>query len=148
MPIEINLTTQNLSQVLGALTQQADKYEQAVAYGISQVAFAFEREAKKNFSGTRRRVAGHIEPRYHVGGDKPNVITGNLRRSINTKIVRGFDGSYKATVGPSMVYARAVEKGLPDWKRGRGYPYIEPAYNSVKPQVLSLFLAAVARKLK
>ena len=148
MPIEVTVTVNNVSQVLGALTAEASKFEQAVAYGLAQVAFAFERQAKQNFSGTRRRVGGHIEPRYHVGGDKPNVITGNLRRSINTKIVKGFEGSYTATVGPSMVYARAVEQGLPNWKRGRGYPYIEPAYKTVKPRVSSIFANAVARKLK
>jgi hypothetical protein len=39
---------------------------------------------------------------------------------------------YVAEVGASMVYARAVEMGLPEWKSGVKYPYMVPAVDSLK----------------
>jgi hypothetical protein len=62
----------------------------------------------------------------------PNVMTGNLRRSIYSQTKIGFGNGYVAEVGASMVYARAVELGLPEWKSGVKYPYLAPAAESLK----------------
>jgi hypothetical protein len=59
-------------------------------------------------------------------------MTGNLRRSIYSQTKIGFGQSYVAEVGASMVYARAVEMGLPEWKSGVKYPYLVPAAESLK----------------
>jgi hypothetical protein len=116
------IIVRNLSQVMAGMTAFEQNVMQAAEYGIAQAAFALEREAKKNANtGTHKRGEGHIEGT----GPGPNVVTGTLRRSITTEVRYGF-GSYIATVGPTVEYARAVELGHPNW-RGKRYPYLIPA---------------------
>ncbi len=92
-------------------------------------AASVERQAKKNANtGTHPRGQGHIPGT----GPGPNVVTGNLRRSIFSRSKVGFGNSYVAEVGASMVYARAVEMGVPEWKSGVKYPYLVPAVESLK----------------
>ena len=141
------------------MTQAEGKYEKAIAYGVAQTALAFEAQAKRNFKGTRRRVNTkgkwpRLDPPYHKGpaGGFPNVVTGQLRRSITTRLVSGYGGGYKATVAPTAIYARAVELGGRNWQGEKwhngGYPYMGPAYKEVVPRVNEIFLRAVARRLK
>jgi hypothetical protein len=147
MTIELTMTVKNLSSVLSALTAHMDTYDRATAYGVSQTALAFESQAKRNFQNVHTRVGNSWSPSGHITGspDYPNVRTGNLRRSIHTTLRPGF-GSYTATVSPSMIYSRAVELG--NGRGGAGYPYMEPAYRQLLPQVNDIFIKAVSRKLK
>lgn len=116
------IIVKNLSQVMAGLTNLERNIMEASEYGIAQAAFALEREAKKNANtGTHKRGEGHIQGT----GPGPNVVTGTLRRSITTEVRYGF-GSYIATVGPTVEYARAVELGHPRWG-GKRYPYLIPA---------------------
>lgn len=83
------------------------------------------RDAMANFEGAHRKGEAH------VGGNKPNIVTGNLRRSIRgSGIARGAWGEYKQTVGPTTVYGRAVEMGRPG--RSRAFPYFGPAAAGVR----------------
>lgn len=119
------ITVTNLKEILGALDATADKIEQAAQIGIAQAGLAIQRQAQINANtGTHARNVGHIPGT----GPGPNVVTGALRRSIRTDVVKGF-GNYVAVakVGPTVEYARAVEKGSPRWKSGVKYPYLEPA---------------------
>lgn len=156
--IDITVTTKNVSAVLSALTASQDSLSQAVGFAVAQVGFAFEAQAKRNFSGARTRsnTGGRwptITPPYHRDnpGNFPNVITGNLRRSIQTQVT-GFGGAYTAKVFPTMVYARAVELGGKNWQgqpwRNGGYPYMRPAYETVRPKVNEIFLTALAKRWK
>ena len=157
--IDIKLSKSGVNATLSALTEYEDKWEKAIVYGLAQTALAFEAQAKRNFSGTRRRITTksggqRLDPPYHKPNDRnfPNVVSGTLRRSITTTLKPGFGGQYVATVSPTVVYARAVElggrnfQGQP-WRNG-GYPYMGPAYKMVLPQVNNIFLRAVARRLK
>lgn len=165
MPIVIR----NLSQVLAGFSAEEAKLERAVEQAITQAGMTVERQAKLNASnGTRQRVRSggrrrgeggrflaatyRIVPKYHVNGggvNGPNVITGNLRRSITTTVRYGF-GTYIAEVSANMVYARAVEFGLPRWRRGGGYPYLAPAARQVKAtgQIDRVFTSALRRALR
>lgn len=75
-------------------------------------------------------------------GKPPMNRTGDLRRSIRgEKYNLGF-GKYKAIVGPTIIYGRAVEMGgeyAPRSWRGttamRGFPYMEPAWQKFRSQV-------------
>lgn len=88
---------------------------------VVELASIMEREAKSNFEGSHRKG----QP--HVGGDKPNVVTGHLRRSITRDTVKRFsEGYYGTRVYPSTKYARAVELGNPARNSG-SYPYFGPA---------------------
>lgn len=164
------MVVSNVNDVLAAFDRTEDLLVRAVQAGVTNAGLAVERQARMNANnGVRRRVSGgrrrgqggrfmsggyRIEPKYHVdmGGspEGPNVITGNLKRSINTT-VRGFGDMYVATVGASMVYARAVELGLPQWKRRRGgYPYIGPAADRMRQsgQIDKAFTAALKRVIR
>ena len=133
-----------------------------------QAGLTVERQAKINASnGTRHRVKSsgrrrgeggrfmaatyRIDPPRHIDGGSPNgpnVITGNLRRSIRTEVRYGF-GKYIAQVGAYMEYARAVEFGLPRWKRGAGYPYLTPAVEQMRQTgaIDRVFTSALTRAI-
>ena len=119
----------NLAQVLAGIDMTEKKVGDAARYAIGMAAAAVERQAKKNANtGTHPRGQGHLPGT----GPGPNVVTGNLIRSIYSETKVGFAGSYIAEVGASMVYARAVEMGHPRWKSGVKYPYLVPAAESLK----------------
>ena len=119
----------NLAQVLAGLDLTEKKVSDAARFAIGMAAAEVERQAKKNANtGTHRSGVGHLPGT----GPGPNVMTGNLRRSIYSQTKVGFGSVYVAEVGASMVYARAVEMGLPSWKSGVKYPYMVPAVDSLK----------------
>lgn len=118
------IVVKNLKEVLAAIDATEDKLERAAQQGIAQAGLAIQRQAQKNANtGTHPRNQGHLQGT----GPGPNVVTGALRRSIRTSVIRGFGDLYVATVGPTVEYARAVELGHPRWKSGVKYPYLEPA---------------------
>ena len=113
----------NLPQVLAGMTRFEQQLESAGQLALTQAALAVERQAKLNANtGTHKPGMGHTPGT----GPGPNKVSGTLQRSINTEVRYGF-GSYVATVGPSVEYARAVELGSPRWKSGVRYPYLSTA---------------------
>ena len=137
----------NLAQFLAAFNRTEADLNNAARYAIGMAAASVEREAKKNANtGTHPRGQGHIPGT----GPGPNVMTGNLRRSIYSQTKIGFGSSYIAEVGASMVYARAVEMGLPEWKSGVKYPYLAPAAESLKQsgKLSRTFIGAFASYLR
>lgn len=147
----------NLSEVLAAIDGSKDKIEQGAQIGIMRAGLAVERQAKLNFQGTRsytKKVSRNgnpyivTSPNKHVGGSFPNTVTGNLKRSIKTTYRVGF-GSYIAEIGPTMIYARQVEKGGGNWKSGVKYPYLEPAALTLlrNGTINRVFTTAIKEKL-
>jgi hypothetical protein len=123
------IVVRNLADVLKSIEGLEDKIEKAAQMGVAMAGLAIERDAKINANnGVRVREGNKIIPPKHIGpsGSGPNVITGTLKRSITTRVRVGF-GTYIADVGPTVVYARAVELGSPIWKSGVKYPYLTPA---------------------
>lgn len=117
------IVVKNLQEVINAIDKSVDNIEQAAQYGLGMAALAIERQAKINANtGQHKKGLGHIPGT----GPGPNVVTGTLRRSITTQVRYGF-GSYIATVGPTVEYARAVELGSSRWKSGVRYPFLIPA---------------------
>lgn len=96
----------------------------AAAREVVQTAAALlTREAQANFSGA------HARGKPHVGGSKPNVVSGDLRRSIRPDpVVKRGDGDYATKVAPHMRYGRRVELGF---KGSRKFPYFQPAVDKV-----------------
>lgn len=137
---EEGLSVSGRDELVLALEEKLGEYKAAGLYGLTQVAFAIESAAKKNFDGTHKRGERHVP--NGTGG--PNVVTGALRRSIHTEVREGF-GTYTASVFPTMVYSRAVELG---GKGGARYPYLMPAAAAIKPQANQIFTAAVKRRMK
>ena len=117
------IVVKNLKDVISAVENNFQFTEQAVEYAIGITALTIERQAKKNAdTGTHPRGQGHIPGT----GPGPNRVTGTLINSIQTTVTKGF-GTYTAVVGPTVIYARAVELGNPRWKSGVKYPYLFPA---------------------
>ena len=117
------IIVKNLSQVLASLPLMEQKIEKAGQLALTQAALALERQAKLNANtGTHPRGQGHTPGT----GPGPNKVTGTLQRSISTEVRYGF-GSYLATVGPSVEYARSIELGSPRWKSGVRYPFLSTA---------------------
>lgn len=133
MATRIEIT--NLDDVMAGFDKTAETFELAVQYAIARTGQAVELQAKKNASGR----------------PGPNVVTGNLRRSITTKALpKGFEGIYAVEVSATMVYARAVEFGHPRWKPGVKYPYLGPAARGLSDNgtLNRVFSLALASRLK
>jgi hypothetical protein len=151
------IVIKNLNEVLAAIDGASDKISQGAQIGVMRVGLAVERQAKLNFQGTRsyeKRVSKNgrpyivTTPPKHVGGSGPNTVTGNLKRSIKTTFRVGFD-KYIAEVGPTMIYARQVEKGGGKWPSGLKYPYLEPAALLLlrSGKINRIFATAIREKL-
>ena len=123
----MTVTIKNLDAVVAGLIKEGQAYEAAAGYALGKVGLEIERQAKLNAS-TGQHKRG--EPRV-AGGVGPNIVSGQLRRSINTRLFIGF-GHYKVEVGTSMIYARQVELGGGNWKSGVKYPYLVPALESLQ----------------
>ncbi|MHB8490607.1 MAG: HK97 gp10 family phage protein [Solirubrobacteraceae bacterium] len=109
---------------------------------VAEAAHLIEAKAKANFEGS------HAKRMPHEGGSKPNVVTGNLRRSIHVEGPTGSGMSWSAKVGPSAVYGRAIELGLRQ-NRLVKYPYFRPGFEEAVPEIAEIFhrhaLAAITR---
>jgi len=145
----------NLSDVLRTLSINATKLEKASQFGVAQVALAIERETKillfsRQNSGRydgkgANRYRGH-EP-TKGDGQPPNRVTGALASSVHTVIRTVGFGSYVAEVGPTMVYARALELGNKKvWKSDVKYPYLRPAVDKVRPRANQIFVTNFMKK--
>lgn len=100
------------------------------------------KDAMANFEGAHKKN----EP--HVGGSKPNIVTGTLRRSIrNDGINRVGFGIYTTTVGPSTEYGRRVEMGFKGTDSA-GRTFAQPAYPYFGPAVRNTRVAAAALAAK
>ena len=97
---------------------------------VAESALVVEKKAKSNFSGVHKRG----QP--HEGGDRPNVVTGTLRRSIGNDGIHpdGLTGA-STRVGPKMIYGRRVELG---YQGSKGYPYFSPAVTDTRDEVLAI----------
>ena len=72
-------------------------------------------------------------------GEPPMNRTGNLRRSITGKKAQEGFASYSAVVGPTTVYARAVELGgAPTWINGEHFPYMAPALQKFQREAMAI----------
>lgn len=119
-----------------ALVEAEKNIDRASAGALLELAALAESKAKGGFSGS------HARGQPHVGGPQPNVVTGNLRRSITrTAVQRTGPGDYLTRVYPSTVYARAVELGNP--KTGsRAFPYFGPAMKVVRANANDILIRA------
>jgi hypothetical protein len=96
------------------------------------------REAQSNFEGSHKKGA------THRGGAKPNVVTGNLRRSIiGSGVTHTGMTTYENTVGPTAKYGRRVELGMPGM--GGAYPYFGPATAKTRQHLPALATSNWAR---
>ena len=101
-----------------------------------------EGNAKRGFEGS------HAKGQPHVGGNKPNVVSGTLYRSI--KLIPDSPepvglGVWRVTVAPTTVYGRRIELGFHGADSlGRNYnqsgmPFLKPGLDRAIPILPRIF---------
>jgi hypothetical protein len=137
----VNVIVQDAA-VIADLKHMDKVIEETAMKALGYLGLAFQAEAMKNASGPFNSGGPHIE----WGNPGPNVRTGQLRKSIRSTMPRreGF-GTYVVGVGPSIYYASWVENGNSSWPSGVKYPYMEPAFISLKPKAARIFSEAYKR---
>lgn len=107
-----------------ALQEMAARVDEGTRLAVQEGIVLMETQAKLNATSGKHKKG---QPHIPGSGPGPNVVSGNLRRSItHTRPERrGVTGWY-ARMGPTAVYGRAVELGL--WQNPSAkFPYIGPA---------------------
>lgn len=114
-----------IAEVEAAYTKVSIAADLAVKAALVKIAADVVKRAMGNFEGS------HKKGERHVGGSKPNIVTGNLRRSIfMTPPVRsGVD--WHITVAFGAMYGRAVELGKTPGSAK--YPFFTPAVEASRP---------------
>lgn len=117
----------NLNIVKKAWDRRSESLDQAME-GLQRDLTAAAIQLAQNEIRGRRMPGERATP-----GAPPKNRTGTLRRSIRgEKTKRGF-ADYKAVVGPTVVYGRAVELGgARNWPSGLRFPYMAPAYGKLR----------------
>lgn len=134
----INAAWLGINEAIAALSQMDARVDAANLGTTIQVAAEVEGRAKENFVGSHRRHQKHIT---NGPPDRPNVVTGTLRRSIRFTPVVRLAGGYTSTVGPTTVYGRRVELGFKGTD-SLGRSYNQPAYSYFGPAVKEVRIKA------
>jgi phage gpG-like protein len=131
-----------------SLIAKAIAVEAATKTGLGLVAHQAEAAAKRELA---RRGHQRGTPTPALAGEPPARVSGALLRSVQVQGPTGGAGTYEASVGPTMVYARIQELG---GTAGRGHrarlparPYMHPALVAVKKDILAIMVAAWRRAL-
>lgn len=130
-----------VDRFIGAVDAKVAHMRAATRAATAKALHLIERRAKQKL-GLKSHRRGTPTPAGP--GEPPALVTGNLRRSI---AVTGPEpltpNSWRGRVGPTAVYGRVQELG---GVTGRGVlparPYLEPAYDELKPEIAALFRAA------
>ena len=140
------VVTRGLVETLAKIKQVQAGIDEACRRIAVADAALIEGAAKRNFIGSHARS----EP--HVGGARPNVVSGTLRRSIRSDPPVKTGAGWSVKVGPSTVYGRRIELGYPGGsgrgrQRTRPFPYMRDAPDKVAAQMTAVAVAEMARVL-
>ena len=131
-----------LTELYAAIDRITEAGVQAAKSVVGTGAAMLTAEAQANFQGS------HKKGQPHVGGDRPNVVSGYLRRSIQfTPPQRLGTFEYSSQIGPTAVYGRAVELGYAA-RNVRPHPYFEPAARTVTDRLPALAASTWLRFLR
>jgi hypothetical protein len=129
-----------MEELAQAVVRAGAQVDAAAKANVSVAAATLIKDAQANFSGSHKKG----EP--HVGGSQPNIVTGNLRRSIMADSTNHLAmGVYSTQVGPTMKYGRRVELGLAPTG---AYPYFGPAAAKLRTEMAAIATANWVRYLK
>ena len=136
-----------LAEFAKAMAAIPEKMDIAARTITVQSAALIEARAKRNFEGS------HARGMPHIGGNRPNVVTGNLRRSItHDPIHKVGPFTWETQVGPTAVYGRRVELGYAGGtchgrQKTRPFPYLQPAQEGCEAQLRQIALTQWAKAL-
>ncbi len=137
---------EGISELKAALTRLAAEGDTAAKQVVARGAAQIEAAAKGNFAGTHSKGEKHVEAT--VGGHAaPNVVSGTLRRSITHEPIKRYGvADFGTTVGPTAIYARAVELGKTP--ESAAYPYFIPAVKASEPKLAQIYETTWAEYLR
>ncbi|WP_427130304.1 HK97 gp10 family phage protein [Pseudarthrobacter sp. S9] len=135
-----DIAWKGLGDLEKAFVRAGVQADAAARENVRVAAMTLVRDAQNNFEGS------HKKGQPHVGGSKPNIVTGNLRRSIMADSLRHTAmGGYTTSVGPTLKYGRRVELGLAPTG---AYPYFGPAAAHLRTEMAAIATANWARFIK
>src|ERR1022692_1044617 len=103
---DITVEITGVSDVVRALESMKLRIDAATRQATVKSGQTLQSKAVSNFRGT------HAPGEWHVGGDSPNTVTGNLQRSITAwPVVHQGIGRYSIQVNPTAIYSRVIELG-------------------------------------
>lgn len=147
--VEFRLEVRGLQQIPEALTRKAAALEVATRVATGLAAHIVERHTKDLL---RRTVHKRHTPTPSQPGEPPARVSGDLGRSISVAGPTGVAGTFRASVGPTMIYGRIQELG---GVTGRGHashlparPYLRPALDASREEITTLFFTAWRRALE
>ena len=138
---------------VSGLDDQLDKLivavDEATRVGITASAHVIEGNAKASFG------PAHAKGTPKTVFDKPQSITGDLRRSIEvTEVFKTRMTQWTARIAPQMAYGRRIELGFAgedSMKRvydQPAYPYMEPGVRKSTSTIETLLTNAWQRALR
>ena len=162
--IEIKVNDGSVAELIAAIEEIKAKVDSATKSATEKSAQYLQARAVANFHGA------HPVGFHHVGGDKPNTVTGFLQRSIIYSPVVGGNGVYTTTEGPTAIYSRVIELGAHITHQEAAYlswfdaqmgvrrfvkdvnipprPYFTPAYESLITHIEPIFATELAAALE
>lgn len=103
----ITVKFEGLSPLIAAIEAIKPRLDAATREATKETGNTLERDARANFEGT------HAPGFWHVGGDKPNTVSGNLQQSIIflQPVTPQGPGRFATRIGPTSIYSRVIELG-------------------------------------
>lgn len=132
-----------VNEAIAAFREMDKRVDAASFVSVVQVGAEVEARAKQNFVGAHKAHERHVQ---NGPPERPNIVTGTLRRSIRSTPIVRLAGGYTSTVGPTTEYGRRVELGFKGTdSRGRNYaqpafPYFGPAVKEVRVRAREIAL--------
>jgi hypothetical protein len=127
------IVSKGFKELDAALLRGQGQAAMAARSAVEVASMTLIREAQANFSGAHKRGKPHVPNPNNY----PNVVTGNLRRSIHSDGIRmEAPGMVSTRVGPTARYGRAIELGRPG--HNSAYPYFGPAVKRLRPVLATM----------
>ncbi len=137
---EIDAAWVGMDELQRAFIRAGAQVDAAAKANVAEASLRLIKDARGNFEGS------HKKGQPHVGGNKPNVVTGNLRRSImGAGLAHLAMGEYSTKVAPTAKYGRRVELGLAPTG---AYPYFGPATAKLRNEMGAIAAANWAKHIK
>ena len=102
----ITVKFEGVADTIAAIESLKARIEIATREATVAAGNTLQRKAVANFEGS------HAPGEWHVGGSRPNTVSGDLQRSITVwPVVHEGLARYSIQINPTMIYSRLIELG-------------------------------------
>ena len=133
------MITSNLKLVRKSVDKIGVNIDKSARMARDEMMTALIQLSKEQIEGARPYTVGPRGGRRYekaTPNQPPMNRTGDLRRSIRGERFNVGFANYTAIVGPTIIYGRRVELGGGNWPIGLRFPYMEPAYQKFRTQIV------------